>query len=205
MNASHPLTIPGDWHPGVLPTNAIIEDGAYVETSYSFLLHRSHRPVSVEVGRGASIYQGTMFDLGPQARVTIGPYTLVNGAWIICDAEVSIGAHTLIAWNVVIMDTYRVPPDPGRRRWHLREAARRRRMNLPDGDSTRAVHIGPNVWIGFDCCILPGVTIGDGAVVGARSVVTTDVPPGTVFAGNPARLIRRIESSEDPIYAAPEA
>jgi acetyltransferase-like isoleucine patch superfamily enzyme len=58
------------------------------------------------------------------------------------------------------------------------------------------VRIGRAAWIGFDACVLPGVTIGEGAVVGARSVVTADVEPFTIVAGNPARLVRRLTDAE---------
>ncbi|MBP4048947.1 CatB-related O-acetyltransferase [Chromobacterium violaceum] len=51
--------------------------------------------------------------------------------------------------------------------------------------------IGNDVWVGYDALILPGVKIGDGAIVGARSVVTKDVPPYAIVAGNPARIIRK--------------
>jgi acetyltransferase-like isoleucine patch superfamily enzyme len=53
------------------------------------------------------------------------------------------------------------------------------------------VIIGNDVWIGYDAVILSGVEIGDGAVIGARSLVKTDVPPYSIFGGNPARLIRK--------------
>lgn len=56
----------------------------------------------------------------------------------------------------------------------------------------KPVHIGKNAWIGAGATILPGVTVGDNAVVGAASVVTKDVPPDTIVAGNPAKFIRRI-------------
>jgi acetyltransferase-like isoleucine patch superfamily enzyme len=55
------------------------------------------------------------------------------------------------------------------------------------------VRIGRNVWIGFEACILPGVTIGEGAVIGARAVVVDHVAPFTVVAGNPARLVRVLD------------
>ena len=59
----------------------------------------------------------------------------------------------------------------------------------------RPVHIGNNVWIGESACVLAGVTIGDGAVIGAGAVVTRDVPPRCVAAGNPARVIRCFDDS----------
>ena len=56
----------------------------------------------------------------------------------------------------------------------------------------KPVHIGKNAWIGAGATILPGVTVGDNAVVGAASVVTKDVAPDTIVAGNPARFIKAI-------------
>ncbi|MGE5655330.1 MAG: CatB-related O-acetyltransferase [Actinomycetota bacterium] len=59
------------------------------------------------------------------------------------------------------------------------------------------ITIGNDVWIGYDAMILPGVTIGDGVVIGARSVVTQDIPPYTIVGGNPARPIKqRFSESE---------
>ncbi|EGB15091.1 flagellar repeat-containing transferase [Pseudodesulfovibrio mercurii] len=61
-------------------------------------------------------------------------------------------------------------------------------FNLPGrkGDTV----IGNDVWLGMEAVVMPGVTIGDGAIIGARSVVGCDVPPYAVVAGNPARVIR---------------
>ena len=53
------------------------------------------------------------------------------------------------------------------------------------------VIIGNDVWLGADSVILSGVTIGDGAVVGARSVITNDIPPYAIVAGNPARMVKK--------------
>ena len=56
----------------------------------------------------------------------------------------------------------------------------------------RPIRIGKNVWIGSDCTILPGVTIGDNAVIGAGSVVTKDIPENMIAVGSPAKVIRSI-------------
>ncbi|MDX2243069.1 MAG: CatB-related O-acetyltransferase [Leptolyngbyaceae cyanobacterium bins.302] len=67
-------------------------------------------------------------------------------------------------------------------------------MNLPSkGDTV----VGHDVWLGYDALILPGVSIGDGAVIGARSVVAGDIPPYAIAAGNPARVIKQRFSDAD--------
>jgi acetyltransferase-like isoleucine patch superfamily enzyme len=190
-------TLPWDWYPGTIPGNVVIDETAFVETSFSFHRYRSEMPVGVNIGRGASAYQGTMFDVGRRGQVLIGNFALVNGALIICDATIEIGDFALIAWNVVLMDTYRFPVDPSARRHEIRAVARRRpRVGDGTGDA-QPIRIGPNTWIGFDVCVLPGVTIGEGAIIGARSVVTEDVPPYTLAAGNPSRIVRRIEMGSE--------
>ena len=55
------------------------------------------------------------------------------------------------------------------------------------------VKIGKNVWIGSDCTILPNVKIGDGAIIGAGSVVTKNIPANSIAVGNPARVIKQID------------
>jgi len=195
---SSPRTLAWDWFPGTIPDNVEVDDTAYVETTFSFRFFRSRRSAAVRYGRGASTYLGTMFDVGPRGRVTLGDYALVHGARIICDAEVSIGAYALISWNVVLMDTYRIPSAPLDRRKELERVPQRDPRIACAAVPARPITIGPNVWIGFDACILPGVTIGRGAVVGAKSVVQDSVPDFTVVAGNPAQIIRQLAPTDGP-------
>ena len=69
--------------------------------------------------------------------------------------------------------------------------------NIADAwDNKGDIVIGNDVWIGYEAVILSGVTIGDGAIIGARSVVTKDIPPYTIVGGVPARQIRRRFSEE---------
>ncbi len=184
--------LPWDWYDGRIPDNVLVDPEAYVETTFSFDQYRSELKCGVEIGRGASTYLGTMFNVGPQGRVTLGQFALVHGAHIICDSEITIGDYALISWNVVLMDTCRLSSDPAARRRELEAVPLRSRRFLSNQAPARPIRIEPNVWIGFDSCILPGVTIGEGSIVGARSVVAEDIPPYTVFAGNPARYIRKL-------------
>jgi acetyltransferase-like isoleucine patch superfamily enzyme len=67
------------------------------------------------------------------------------------------------------------------------------RRDLPDIDVIAPIAIGDNAFVGPNTIILPGVTVGADSVVGAGSIVTKDVPPGTIVGGNPARVIRTVE------------
>jgi acetyltransferase-like isoleucine patch superfamily enzyme len=190
-------SLPWDWYPGTIPGNVVMEEAAYIETSFSFSLFRSQLPGGVKYGRGASTYLGTMFDVGPQGRVELGEYALVHGARIICDAEVIIGDYALISWNVVFMDTYRLPLNTRDRRRELERVPTRPVRFAAAEVPARPIRLERNVWIGFDACVLPGVTIGEGSIVGAKSVVTQSVPPFTVVAGNPARVVRKLDPHEN--------
>jgi acetyltransferase-like isoleucine patch superfamily enzyme len=189
-------TLSWDWYPGTIPENVFVDESAYVETSFSFYFFRGEQPRSIEIGRGASTYLGTMFDVGPRGKVNLGQYALVHGARIICDNEISIGDYALISWNVVLMDTHRLPPEISARRKELELVATRKPRCCEGKVAAQKIEIQRNVWIGFDACILPGVTIGEGSIVGARSVVAESVPPFTVVAGNPARVIRQLDPEE---------
>lgn len=68
---------------------------------------------------------------------------------------------------------------------------------VPVGAPTKGdTKVGNDVWLGRDVVILPGLTIGDGAIIAAESVVTSNVPPYSIYGGNPARLIRKRFSDE---------
>jgi lipopolysaccharide O-acetyltransferase len=103
--------------------------------------------------------------------------------------HVAIGDHTLIASHVFISDH-----NHGSYRLYEENSS----PEIAPADrplSSQPVKIGCKVWLGEQVCILPGITIGDGAIIGANSVVTCDIPPNSIAAGNPARVIRLFDAS----------
>ncbi len=102
---------------------------------------------------------------------------LATGVLITTDGGVSIGDRTLVGYGTKILSSnHNVPKLPGR---------------IFDSGHTKApVMIVKDAWLGANCIILPGVTIGDGAIVAAGSVVTKDVPPNVFVGGIPAKIIK---------------
>lgn len=115
-------------------------------------------------------------------NITVGSGVFINYNLTVLDiCPVTIGDRTLIGPNVSIYAAgHPIHPEDRATGWEFGSP----------------VTIGADVWIGGSAVILAGVTIGDGAVVAAGSVVTRDVPPMTVAAGNPARVIRAITQAD---------
>src|SRR5215470_3172946 len=109
-------------------------------------------------------------------RIEIGNHTFINyGSSIAARASVKIGSHCHLGHYTFIMDNDQHDVI--------------RHMELPRSDP---VVIEDHVWIGSKAVILAGVRIGSRAVIGAGSIVTKDIPPQCVAAGNPARVLRRL-------------
>jgi len=114
------------------------------------------------------------------ATLRIGRDSFVNqGTTIACSQRIDIGERCLIGEFVAIHDTH----------FHA--------ISPAQPVKTAPVRVGYNVWIGHHATILPGVTIGDHAVIGAGAVVTRDVPAKTIVAGNPAKPLRTFECPDD--------
>jgi maltose O-acetyltransferase len=109
-------------------------------------------------------------------RIEIGNHTFINyGSSIAARASVKIGQHCHLGHYTFVMDN--------------NQHGVVRRMELP---RSAPVIIEDHVWIGSKAVILPGVRIGSRAVIGAGSIVTKDIPPRCVAAGNPARVLRHL-------------
>ena len=129
------------------------------------------------VGDGTVIRPMFACDYGYNIRLGRNVFINYNCVFLDC-APIDIG-DDLQMGPAVQLYTAEHPLDPEVRRSGLEYA--------------RPIRIGRNVWIGGGAGILAGLTIGEDSVVGAGSIVTRDVPPGCVVAGNPARVVRSIE------------
>ena len=124
------------------------------------------------------------------ASLEIGSRTFIGAGRIVVGQSVSIGSDVLISWGFTIVDHDSHSQDFEIRKNDVAEWYYGRKSW--DGIASAPVRIENSAWIGFDAVILKGVTVGEGAIVAARAVVTSDVPPWTVVAGNPARVIKSL-------------
>jgi acetyltransferase-like isoleucine patch superfamily enzyme len=125
-------------------------------------------------------------------QISIGRNVYIGDDCLLsCCERITIGDFALLAHGVQVFDNNSHPIDP---------EAREADWQAVLGTSERAeqeierapIAIGARAWIGFSSIVLKGVTVGDGAVVAAGSIVTSDVADHTVVAGNPAKLVRKL-------------
>ncbi|MGB0064627.1 MAG: acyltransferase [Terracidiphilus sp.] len=142
-------------------------------------------PVKVYLGDDVRLSGRPVFSGGrifPDPEIRIGNRTFIgHGCQFSAAKSIVIGDDVLIAGGCWILDYSAHPLNPEQRIAGLQ---------VDPGD-VRPVCIGDKVWLGKDTIVLPGVTIGEGAVIGAGAVVTKDVPRGGICVGNPGRVLPR--------------
>lgn len=135
------------------------------------------------LGRGVcfrSFRTKTRIDVSKKATLTIGDGCFINdGVNICCTTQITIGPNTKIADWTVIYDTDFHPVEP----------------STPV--TSESVTIGKNVWIGARVMILPGTTIGDHSIIAAGAIVRGAIPPRSIAAGIPAKVIKTIACDDD--------
>jgi len=153
----------------------------------------------VSIGEKCLINANFVFET-PEGEVSIGNNVHLGGVHFICRSKIIIEDDVTMAWGINIYDhnSHSVY-------WEHRKNDNQQCYDdyfKHDGNNivnkdwshvhTKPIIIKSKVWIGFNVIILKGVTIGEGAVIGAGSVVTRDIPAWTVAAGNPAKVIKTI-------------
>jgi acetyltransferase-like isoleucine patch superfamily enzyme len=121
------------------------------------------------------------------AELKIGEFFGMTGGTICAAQSITIGDHVIIGANSSVIDTDFHPLDYATR------------SITPQAGISRPIVIEDEVFIGMNSIVLKGVRIGRGSVIGAGSVVTRDIPPGVIAAGNPARVLQEIHPSQDAL------
>ncbi len=143
---------------------------------------------NIKIGNNCLVY-GTLYSMD-DGKITIGSNTCIfENSFIGSQENIVIGNCVIISNNVKIYDNNNHPTDP--------EVRHKMCMDGFVGDAWTWKHstilptiIEDDVWIGERSTILKGVTIGRGSIVASNSVVTKDVPPYSIVAGNPARIVK---------------
>jgi acetyltransferase-like isoleucine patch superfamily enzyme len=141
--------------------------------------------VQIQIGRDATLRLGRWCWIGHGSKVRVHEGEVSIGAKSVLGQEVTISAyqHVAIGRECIVADRVMlIDFDHG-----VVEVERPIRLQ---GIYKRDVDVGHNCWIGYAACILRGVRIGDNSIVGTNSVVTKDLPPNSVSAGLPARVLR---------------
>ncbi len=152
------------------------------------------RDLNTEITIGSNSHiRGELLTFPHAGSISIGDYCYIGEHSRIWSAnEIKIGNRVLISHNVNIHDCDGHPIDSlARHRHFVQIVTSGHPKDFPEMPSSPVV-IGDDAWIGFNSSILKGVTIGRGAIIGAGSVVTGNVPESELFAGNPAKFIRKV-------------
>jgi len=187
----------GDWFHRPLPANIELHPNVYIESSYVFAAFFSELQPGLTMGESSGAYGMSSLGTGPRGRIQVGAYTCLNSTGLLADTSISIGSHCLFAWGAMVTDG-RIPEtsEAGARSHALIETASDPLRRLRPMTQPNPVYIGENVWVGFDSVICGNVTIGRGAIIGCKTVITEDVPPYALVVGNPCRVLRFLEADD---------
>lgn len=171
---------------------------SYLGKSFSVDVLAARSGIAFEAGNDCVMYCQSFFE-SDRGRVEIGDRVYIGGnTQLISRSGIRIGSDVMVSWGCTIYDhdahsidyRCRVQDHAG----HVRAWPTGNLLANKDWSTvgTAPIVIGDHAWLGFDVVVLKGVTIGEGAVIAARSVVTSDIPPWTVAAGSPARVVKQI-------------
>lgn len=151
-----------------------------------------------------SIVSGKFIFESKTGKIVIGDKCFIGGSTFISHSSITIGNHVTIAWGSTIYDHDSHSLDYRDRRKDVEDEYNdivngRNFIEHKDWSNVRTepIIIEDDVWIGMNCIILKGVTIGRGAVIGGGSIVTHDVPAWKVVAGNPAKIIKTLPHDDE--------
>jgi len=179
--------------------NIHIDENTILLKNCNFRFDGKLKNNSVNIGKNSMLGCSIIFE-SDDGKVSIGNNTFINaGTKLISRSSIYIGNNVTIAWGCTVYDHNSHSLDNIERKKDIKrqnEDYKRGRSFIYSKDwsvvKSKPIIIKDNVWIGFDSVILSGITIGEGSIVGARSVVRENVEPWTVVVGNPAIVVKRL-------------
>ncbi|MBM6686770.1 acyltransferase [Faecalicatena contorta] len=131
-------------------------------------------------------------------KIEIGDNFYIGSGTVLQSKEqIAIGNNVIISNNVLIVDNNNHPTGPEKRMlMSLADDYMSSNLWTWEHAQSNPVIIEDNVWIGRDAVIMKGVTVGQGSIVALRAVVVDDVPPYSIVAGNPAKVVKRLNPNE---------
>lgn len=172
--------------------NILVESSVVIFPETSISAFSGHVHVGVK-----SCIRGCLEIQRENGKIEVGSNCYIGDHSRIWAADsIKIGNNVLVAHNVNIFDNDTHPTNYCERRDDAENIIfKRTRKDYPSLHSS-PVEIGDDVWIGCNSIILKGVKIGEGCIVAAGSVVTKDIPPFSLVAGNPARVVKSLNSEK---------
>jgi len=157
---------------------------------YGLMTIKKHYLASLSIGNkgtyrssftsnSAGIKQACFLSAGKNASLTIGDSCGLSGTVISASESITLGDNVICGVNCTILDSDR----------HALDSIERSKGS---GGLSAPIVIHNNVWLGMNVVVLKGVTIGEGAIIGANSVVCCDIPANSVAAGNPAKPLKKL-------------
>ena len=158
--------------------------GAFVRWPVQGNVLEALRDGRLEIGEGTLFEPGVWITCSDEGQISIGSGTFLNmGVMVACHELVEIGDHCMFANGCFITDA------------NHRFDDLEKPVPWQGFTSKGPTRVGDNVWCGANVVITSGVTIGERCVIGANSVVTEDLPPYSIAAGAPAKVLKRVEGA----------
>lgn len=180
-----------------------IHPSVIIDPSSTIKIFNSPDPpkICLEIGQKSHIFANFNV-VRPQAKIKIGKRCQIGNVNFVCAQEIEVGDDVMMAWGINILDS-----DSHSLYWEERKNDNERcrqdyfktggfdlnRSHNWSKVETKKVIIQDKCWIGLNVTILEGVTLGEGVIVGAGSVVTKNVKPWHLVAGNPAKLVKKLK------------
>lgn len=174
--------------------NILLGNNIFLDSPHIVIRKHVDNKIFLKIGNDSVISGKYVFE-NENGEISIGNNSFIGSSLFVCIDKIEIGNNVLVSWGCTFIDNDAHSLVSIERMKDISDwkkgLANNKVGHFKDWSQVNSgkIKIGDSVWIGFNSIILKNVTIGNGAIIGAGSVVTNDIPEYTIAAGNPARII----------------